>query len=215
MLVLHRAPEPFDEDVVHPSTLAVHADCNVVRLQDASELLAGELSALVGVKNLRPAVVCNGLFERLSTKVCGHGVRQPPRQNFARGPVENRSVNQSDGSTANETQDKPGFFDMKKGTTTQITGSASEQGGANNESAKLQKCTKSLGTIAVVQPQDFTIQAEESSLNTTGHDPSIIFPMNLSHKIGPPQSFNTTFRGVSFLRAAQDQEGEKSFSLLH
>ena len=77
----------------------------------------------------------------------------------AQAPVENRSVNQSDGGNADEILDKPGFFDMKKGTTTQITGSASEQGGAHNESAKLQKCTKSLGTIAVVQPQDFTIQA--------------------------------------------------------
>ena len=77
----------------------------------------------------------------------------------AQAPVENRSVNQSDGVAARENQDTPGFFDMKKGTTTQITGSASEQGGANNESAKLRKCKKSLGTIAVVQPQDFTIQA--------------------------------------------------------
>ena len=30
-------------------------------------------------------------------------------------------------------------------------------------------------------------QAEESSLNTTDNDPSIIFHMNLSHRIGPPQ----------------------------
>ena len=87
MLVLHRAPEPFNKDVIHPSTLAVHADRNVVRLQDAGELFTGELTPLVGVEDLGPAVVCNGLFERLSTKVCGHGVRQPPRQNFARGPV--------------------------------------------------------------------------------------------------------------------------------
>ena len=42
MLVLHRAPESFDEDVVHPSTFAIHADRNVVRLQDGGELLTGE-----------------------------------------------------------------------------------------------------------------------------------------------------------------------------
>ena len=46
MLVLHRAPESFDKDVVHPPSFAVHADCNVVGLQDTSELFAGEL--LVG-----------------------------------------------------------------------------------------------------------------------------------------------------------------------
>ena len=87
MLVLHRAPEPFDKDVVHPSSPSVHADRNVVCLQDAGEFFAGELTPLIGVKDLRPAVFCNGLFERLGAKVCGHGVRQPPRQDFARGPV--------------------------------------------------------------------------------------------------------------------------------
>ena len=45
MLVLHRAPESFNEDVIHPSTLAVHADRNVVCLQDAGELLTGELGS--------------------------------------------------------------------------------------------------------------------------------------------------------------------------
>ena len=90
MLVLHRAPESFDKDVVHPPSFSVHADRNVVRLQDAGELLAGELSALVGVKDLRPAVFCNGFFQSVGAKVRGHGVRQPPRQDFARGPVHHR-----------------------------------------------------------------------------------------------------------------------------
>ena len=59
MLVLHRAPESLDKDVVHPSSFAVHADRNVVRLQDAGELFAGELTTLFGVENLRPAVFCS------------------------------------------------------------------------------------------------------------------------------------------------------------
>ena len=46
MLVLHRAQEPFDKDVVHPSSFAVHADRNVVGLQDAGELLTGESYSL-------------------------------------------------------------------------------------------------------------------------------------------------------------------------
>jgi hypothetical protein len=50
MLVLYRSPEPFNEDVVHPSSFAIHADRNVVGLQEAGELLTGELTALVGVK---------------------------------------------------------------------------------------------------------------------------------------------------------------------
>ena len=90
MLVLYRSPEPFNEDVVHPSSFAVHTNFNVVGLQDAGELLAGELTPLVGVKDLGPAVLGNGLFKRLGAKVCGHGVRQSPRQDFARGPVHHR-----------------------------------------------------------------------------------------------------------------------------
>ena len=82
MLVLHRAPEPFDKDVVHPPSFAIHADLDLVGLQDAGELLAGELTPLIGVEDLRPAVFCNGLFERLGAKVRGHGVRQSPRQNY-------------------------------------------------------------------------------------------------------------------------------------
>jgi hypothetical protein len=90
MLVLHRAPESFDRDVVHLSSFAVHADRNAARLKEAGELLTGELAPLVGVKDLGPAAVCNGLFKCPSTKVGGHGVRQPPRQHLASGPVHHR-----------------------------------------------------------------------------------------------------------------------------
>src|SRR5271165_3087826 len=56
LLVLHRPPEPLDEDVVAPGALAVHADGDPVRLEDAGERLAGELAALVAVENLGLAV---------------------------------------------------------------------------------------------------------------------------------------------------------------
>ncbi len=63
MLVLHRASESFDKDVVHPSSFAIHADLDAVCLQDAGEVLAGKLGSLIGVEDLRPAVLCNGLFK--------------------------------------------------------------------------------------------------------------------------------------------------------
>src|SRR3954452_25529624 len=56
LLVLDRSPEPLDEDVVAPGTLAVHADGDAVPGQHAREGLAGELAALIGVEDLRPAV---------------------------------------------------------------------------------------------------------------------------------------------------------------
>jgi hypothetical protein len=87
MLVLYRAPEALDKDVVHPSSFAIHADLDAVCLQDAGEVLAGKLGSLIGVEDLRPSVLCNGLFKRLGAKVRGHGLRQPPRQHSARGLV--------------------------------------------------------------------------------------------------------------------------------
>lgn len=44
LLVFNRAPESFDEHVVAPTALAVHADLDRALLQQASERLAGELT---------------------------------------------------------------------------------------------------------------------------------------------------------------------------
>ena len=56
MFILHRTPKPFDEHVIHPAALAIHTDLNAVGLQDAGESLAGELAALISVKDLGFAV---------------------------------------------------------------------------------------------------------------------------------------------------------------
>src|SRR3954447_18362949 len=46
LLVLDRSPEPLDEDVVAPGTLAVHADGDPVPGQPPGEGPAGELGGL-------------------------------------------------------------------------------------------------------------------------------------------------------------------------
>ena len=43
LLVLDRAPEPLDEDVVTPAAASVHADPNCVLAQDIEEVGAREL----------------------------------------------------------------------------------------------------------------------------------------------------------------------------
>ncbi len=55
-LILERAPEAFDEDVVHAPAPAVHGDRDTRVFEDTGEAEAGELAALVGVGDLRPAV---------------------------------------------------------------------------------------------------------------------------------------------------------------
>ena len=49
-LVLHAFPKPFDEDIIDPAALAIHAHLDATALDQADELLAGERAALVGVE---------------------------------------------------------------------------------------------------------------------------------------------------------------------
>ena len=53
LLVFDAFPEPLDQHVVDPATLTVHADLDAVPLDQADELGAGELAALVRVENPR------------------------------------------------------------------------------------------------------------------------------------------------------------------
>ena len=88
LLVLHRSPEPLDEHVVAPGALAVHADGDPVLLKDAGERLAGELTALVAVENLRLAMFADGLLESLDAEAGLHRDRYPMRKHAPSEPVD-------------------------------------------------------------------------------------------------------------------------------
>src|ERR1700732_2161598 len=79
LLVFDRAPESLDEDVVAPCPLAVHADGDGVVEQQAGEGGTGELTALVGIENLRPAMPGEGLLDRLEAERDLHRDRDAPR----------------------------------------------------------------------------------------------------------------------------------------
>ncbi len=65
LLVLDGAPQPLDEDVVPPAALAVHADPDVVVLEQSSEVGAGKLAALIGVEDHRGAIAPDRLPHRI------------------------------------------------------------------------------------------------------------------------------------------------------
>ena len=75
-LVFHAFPEPFDKHVINPAAFAIHADLDAVALDQADELRAGELAALVGVEDLRLAIALNGVLDRLDAEVRGQAVGQ-------------------------------------------------------------------------------------------------------------------------------------------
>lgn len=88
VLIFDALPYSFDKDVVDPTAFAVHADPDAVGLENVSKFGAGELVALVGVEDLRPAVLADRFFQRLDTEVCAHADRYPVGQHLARGPVD-------------------------------------------------------------------------------------------------------------------------------
>ena len=61
LLIFERAPQPLDEDVIHPAALAVHRDVDPSVREPVGEGQACELAPLVGVEDLGGPVA----FERL------------------------------------------------------------------------------------------------------------------------------------------------------
>src|SRR5207248_9210794 len=86
-LVFEAAPQPLDEDIVHAPAIAVHADGDPMSLEGGGEIVAGELAALVGIEDLRPAVARERFLERFDTQIGAEGVRVTPRQHLDAHPV--------------------------------------------------------------------------------------------------------------------------------
>jgi curli biogenesis system outer membrane secretion channel CsgG len=95
---------------------------------------------------------------------------------------------------------------MKPGSNDQVSGAASEQGGARSASVRLEKCEKPLGTIAVVQPQDFMMQA----LNRYG----LPAPSNLLRlMIQQSGCFQVVERGIGLQNMMQERQMQRGGQL--
>src|SRR6202042_2695300 len=88
LLVLDAPPQAFDEHVVPPSSLAVHADSNAVVGEHAGERRAGELRALVRVEDVRLAMKGQSIRQRFDAECRFHRDRYAPRQHATAEPVE-------------------------------------------------------------------------------------------------------------------------------
>ena len=85
--VLDALPQSFDEHIILPASLPVHADLDPIGFQQAGEGITCELASLICVEYLRRAVASQGFFERLHAEVCVHCDRYPPGQHLAAMPV--------------------------------------------------------------------------------------------------------------------------------
>src|SRR5260370_9542050 len=64
LLVFDASPQPLDEHIIPPGPFAVHADGDAVAGEHGGEGPTGELRALGGVEDLRPAVPPQRLLPR-------------------------------------------------------------------------------------------------------------------------------------------------------
>ena len=79
LLMFQAEPVALDKHIVHPAPLPIHADLDVMVFEYIREILAGKLTTLVTVKDIRCAVGCQGFFQRLNTRSGIQTVGQAPR----------------------------------------------------------------------------------------------------------------------------------------
>ena len=53
LFLFHTAPESFDKHIIYPAAFSVHADLDVVVFQYPSDGFRGELTALIGIEDVR------------------------------------------------------------------------------------------------------------------------------------------------------------------
>ena len=91
-LVCDRPPEPFDNDVVAPRGLAVHADRNLGVLHGRQKGDGGERAALIGVQALGGAIPSQRFAQRRHARPRLQRHRELPREHLAAEPVNDRHL---------------------------------------------------------------------------------------------------------------------------
>jgi hypothetical protein len=89
-LVLQGAPEPLDEDIVHPAAPTILADADIGIAQHACDGGAGKLATLIRFEDFRTAEPGQCLLQRRNAEPSVHRVRHAPGQHLAGCPVHDR-----------------------------------------------------------------------------------------------------------------------------
>ena len=84
LLILHTAPQLFDNDIVDLPPFAVHTDVAVMREKYLRKSLTDILCTLVSVKDLWCPIAHESFFQRCNTQICLERIGNSPRQQAAR-----------------------------------------------------------------------------------------------------------------------------------
>ena len=63
--MFHASPQPLDKHIISPRATTIHAEFRTASEHGVRELLSGELTALIGVDDLRDAKLCKRLLDDL------------------------------------------------------------------------------------------------------------------------------------------------------
>ncbi len=88
LLILEAPPEAFHIYVIPPTAAGIHTDLDALVIQQTRELQTGKLTALIGVEDLRMAILRDRLPHRVEAEVRGQRIGEPPRQHSATRPVQ-------------------------------------------------------------------------------------------------------------------------------
>ena len=89
-LIFQEPPQAFDHAIVTPRAFAIHADLDLCIREHVDPSTTGKLAALVRIKYLWPAVLCQRFFQGFNAEVRVHAVGQPPSKDFATVPIQYR-----------------------------------------------------------------------------------------------------------------------------
>lgn len=90
IFVLHRSPQSLGKDVVHASSLSVHADLNVFSEQDVGVITARVLATLIAIVDCRGSNL-ERRFESLGAKISVERVRELPADDIPAEPIKYNS----------------------------------------------------------------------------------------------------------------------------
>jgi hypothetical protein len=90
ILVLEGSPQPFNEDAVVAALSAGPADLDPFCLQPGHKVSGRELTALIGVENLRATAASKGHHQRFHAELRVKTVREPPAEHMPGMEIHDR-----------------------------------------------------------------------------------------------------------------------------
>lgn len=87
LFLFHRAPQALDKYIIPPGAAAVHADRDLLPVQDGDECHAGELATLIRVEDLRRLETRQRFPQSLDAQISLKRDRQPSADHPPAEPV--------------------------------------------------------------------------------------------------------------------------------